>query len=724
MSATQINDSSSYTSTNGSGKAGFEKREKRRTIRQLQNFISQGNVAAVQEILKSDFDVDFQYNGMTSLQLAVCEGLHEICKLLIDKGANVDQADANGNSLLNMACWRGFANIAQLLVSSGADVDSQNESGNTSLNVCAYKDYPAVAKILLARGCTLNLANKRGHTPLYCVAQSGNLEMVRLLLEGGVDPDWGDLAFKTPLMVAAEAGHQDVVKALVDAGANVNNQSRSGRTALHEAATLGHVKILQQLLDGKGDPDLATVKGTTPLLEAINNSHVAASQALIHSKCDVNLADRRHWAPIHAAIAQVSRMFDPNGGSAMRGLVEALVDADADINKFDEANWTPLYQSASAGDLELCKFFLSKGANANSLTLQGSSILHAAVYGGNGDVVKLCLRTGCSVNTVDEQGRHPLLSAVSSRCDLQIIQDLVDADSDVNIADKVTQQTPLHEAMCQHYVPAAHLLIDKGSNMELLNNEGKSPLYLACQRGLCETVQYMVKERGCPTRSSQISALPIHVAATQGRASTIQVLAEAGCDVNQTNEKGETPLAAALAEDNFSAVRALLQCGADLEAQQKMKGLQLCCLYQEDPHPHLGLEPLFHAMTHKNVHMMKMLFKCYRQMPRQTIKLLEVLLKRTREINMHYTQAQKAEILELLHNSTRTMFSLSDICRRYIRACLGSPLQARVQRLPVARKVMSYILMDVEFAEWQELEQELPGGSGGLSDLFTWRNSV
>ena len=44
-------------------------------------------------------------------------------------------------------------------------------------------------------------------------------------------------------------------------------------------------------------------------------------------------------------------MFDPNGGSAMRGLVEALVDADADINKFDEANWTPLYQSASAGDL-------------------------------------------------------------------------------------------------------------------------------------------------------------------------------------------------------------------------------------------------------------------------------------------------------------------------------------------------------------------------------------
>ena len=43
-----------------------------------------------------------------------------------------------------------------------------------------------------------------------------------------------------------------------------------------------------------------------------------------------------------------------------------------------------------------------------------------------------------------------------------------------------------------------------------------------------------------------------------------------------------------------------------------MRGLQLCCLHQEDPHPHLGLEPLFLAMTHKNVHMMRMLLKCYR----------------------------------------------------------------------------------------------------------------
>jgi len=51
--------------------------------------------------------VDFQYRSQTALQLAVRENCYAICNLLIDKGANVDMADAEQNSLLNLASWRG-----------------------------------------------------------------------------------------------------------------------------------------------------------------------------------------------------------------------------------------------------------------------------------------------------------------------------------------------------------------------------------------------------------------------------------------------------------------------------------------------------------------------------------------------------------------------------------------------------------------------------------------
>ncbi|CAL1531594.1 unnamed protein product [Lymnaea stagnalis] len=707
--------------------SGFEKREKRRNIRQLQHAISEKDVVTVKDILNTEFEVDFQYNSQTSLQLAVCQGSAEICSLLVAKGANVNQADADGNSLLNMSCWRGYVDVAQLLIENGANVDSQNESGNSSLNVCAYKGFSEIAEILISAKCSLNLANSRGHTPLYCVSQAGNATMVKQLLKAGADPDWGDYVLKTPLMAAAEAGHLDVVNALLEGGADVNRQSRTGRTAAYEAASSGHNNILLSLVKYKANLNLSTTKGITPLLEAISSNHTGAAKIIIQSGCDVNQADRLHWAPIHAVIRQVSNMFDPGDNEEMRNLVGELVAAGADVNKYDGEHWTPLYQAASAGDLDLCKFLHEKGAAIDKVTLKGGSILHAAVYGGNWDIVKLCLDAGCKVNAVDDYGQHALLAALSSRCDIKIIELLLESGSDVNIGHKVTKQTALHEAVCQHYISAAHMLIDKGSSLSATNSERKSPLYLACWRGLTETVAYMLGKKGCSTTSAFVSALPIHAAASQSRASTIKILSDHGCNLNQMNEKGETPVMAALAEDNFSAVRALLQCGCDLEAHNKVRLPQLCCLVHEDPHPHLALEPLFLSMTHKNLDMMKMLLQCYRQVqkhiPCKVIHLLVVLLKRTQGINTHYTPKQKQDIFDLFAMNTCTPFTLSDACRRCIRAQLGSPIQYKVTQLPVAEKVKKYILMESEFEGWVELEQDMPGSSG-FSDIFIRREPV
>ena len=85
------------------GRAGFEKREKRRKIRQLQSAISDGDVSRVREILSSNFDVDFQYNSQTSLQLAVCEGKEEICALLI----------AKVSLRRNVWCWELYGTVVQ-----------------------------------------------------------------------------------------------------------------------------------------------------------------------------------------------------------------------------------------------------------------------------------------------------------------------------------------------------------------------------------------------------------------------------------------------------------------------------------------------------------------------------------------------------------------------------------------------------------------------------------
>lgn len=201
-----------------SKRSGFEKREKRRTIRYLQEAIEQNNVEKVKEYLLADFDVDFQYKEKTALQLAVVKGHFDICKLLIEKGANVNKSDAEENNLLHMACiWR-YLDIARLLISHGADVDARNDSGFTCLNSSAFVGYSDIIHLLISAKCQLDIPNSRLQTPLHTAVDQGNAELVKLFVDSGCDLNRTDDSKRTPLHVAASSALPDLTEILIVGG--------------------------------------------------------------------------------------------------------------------------------------------------------------------------------------------------------------------------------------------------------------------------------------------------------------------------------------------------------------------------------------------------------------------------------------------------------------------------------------------------------------------------
>lgn len=199
-------------------KAAYEKREKRRNIRKLQEAIDSKDITAVQDLLQKDFDVDFRYRGQTALQLAVRIGALDICKLLVERGANVDEADGELNSLLYTACWNGYEDIAKLLIDSSANLDSENEAGSTPLHACAKKGHVRITRLLVAGNCSLNIPDRLGRTAALVAAGAGNCEEVAELVRAGADLDWVDQHFRTPLMVAADIGFFDIARILIDGG--------------------------------------------------------------------------------------------------------------------------------------------------------------------------------------------------------------------------------------------------------------------------------------------------------------------------------------------------------------------------------------------------------------------------------------------------------------------------------------------------------------------------
>ncbi|XP_076459190.1 uncharacterized protein LOC143292617 [Babylonia areolata] len=705
------------------GRAAFEKREKRRTIRRLQEAIDDKDVASVKDILQKDqeFDVDFRYRGQTALQLSVRLGITDICSLLLDRGANVDEADGELNSLLNVACWNGYYTVAKLLVERAANLDFENEAGSTPLHACARKGHVNIVELLVAAKCSLNAVDRLGRTPTMLAAKAGQMQVVAALACAGADINWMDQQHKTPLIVAAESGHLDIVHTLIHAGANVDAQDRTGHTALMMATVKNQVNIVQLLLDNHANPNLSVMKGTTPLLEAVSHQYMEISQLLLARGCDINRADRLHQAPLHEAIRQVSQYFDPAQSEEAVGLVKRLVRSGANLNLGDSQGWTPLYQSAYGGHLELTKLLVESRADLTVLTSSGESIMHAAVCGNNLDIVRYLIDAGCSVNVASKNGQTPLMVGIISKSDIQILSTVVKAGGDINKAEHSALHTPLHEAIHQHYNQAAILLIDAGCNLRAQNKERQTPLCLACHKGNDRIISNLLAALPRPLVFTTLSAIPAHAAAKEGHAHALQLLAEGGCDINQLNLDGLTPLQVAVTEDNFSTARKLLQLGCDPDAHARVTSLQKCCLTNPDPHPHLSLEPLFLALTHRNLDLLGLLFQCYPSAPFRVTRMLKAILKTSQELTVHFDVALKRKLALLFHAHLGEPRALQDICRRVIRGRLGFPLSAKVSRLPLACRLQDYVIMKEVFEGWDDIDR-MHEEASGRQGVFGWRD--
>jgi len=249
--------------------------------------------------------------GLTALVLAAREGDLESSKLLIDKGANINQVTEYGWSPLLTATNNRHYRLAQYLIERGADVNLANKGNWTPLYLASDNrnieggDFPVqkadidhleYIKFLLEHGANPNLRVKdntltrtiftmqwfleSGATPFIRAAQSGDIELLKLLIKHGADPliktDFGDTALTAAAGVGWVEGvtyehsakaNVETAKYLLDLGLDPNAANGDGRTPLMGAALKGRSEVVQILVDrgarldqrDKGSRDTDTV---------------------------------------------------------------------------------------------------------------------------------------------------------------------------------------------------------------------------------------------------------------------------------------------------------------------------------------------------------------------------------------------------------------------------------------------------------------------------------
>ena len=159
---------------------------------QLNYYCEHGMTSSVVRMLEmKSIDVEAKgvVNGWTCLLNAANNGHLAICRLLIDKGAQLEAKNSIGWTPLLWAAMEGHVEIVRLLCDRGADVEARSVGGWRPLHYAAWHGHISVVKELIeVRNAEINARDNRGSTALTKASQQTKHDVAAYLISrGGLD---------------------------------------------------------------------------------------------------------------------------------------------------------------------------------------------------------------------------------------------------------------------------------------------------------------------------------------------------------------------------------------------------------------------------------------------------------------------------------------------------------------------------------------------------------
>ena len=245
-----------------------------------------------------------------------------------------------------------------------------------------------------------------------------------------------------------------------------------------------------------------------------------------------------------------------------------LLKEDLDDNKpTDDLRRTPLHQAAHLNHCTCLTALLRHGASMSNEDAKGDTPLHLAAWAGHVEALSVLLAHGVDVDWLSgRDGYSPLWCAISAH-HIDAARLLLKHGARVSLrSTSGGGLLPLHQAAVTGQSAMCELLLERGAQIDAVDDNDSTALHYAAAAGALATVQVLLKSRANVKARQAQGLTPAHWAAHKGHADVLALLLDHGTPVNVTAEDGATPLHLAANRGHLPAVRLLLEKGANRNA--------------------------------------------------------------------------------------------------------------------------------------------------------------
>ena len=190
------------------------------------------------------------------------------------------------------------------------------------------------------------------------------------------------------------------------------------------------------------------------------------------SKINLNFQDDDDYYPLHQVV--LLKNF-----SYVQFIVDNLPNKEKDINNVDSIGNSALHLAVTLkNNEEIINYLIQNGADINLKNSKAQTPLHLACGKNRIENINILLiEPRINYNAVDYQGFTPLIKACASQSYDAVKAFMRSNEIKINFQDKIGN-TALHYLCEDEKFDIAIELIKNGADIEIKNNEGKTPLDL------------------------------------------------------------------------------------------------------------------------------------------------------------------------------------------------------------------------------------------------------